>query len=129
MLLGVSNLVAQQTQGYPLVLRADAPIYPPLARMARITGKIAAKFTVVRGEVASTEIGLGHPLLVKATNENIKSWHFSPEVTGIFMTTFDYRLEGRETATMQNPRTVMWLPESVRIVAAPTSPPGEAGRR
>ena len=38
-LLSGQLLVAQQAREYPLVLRADAPVYPPLARMAKITAR------------------------------------------------------------------------------------------
>jgi hypothetical protein len=108
---------------YPLVVRADVPQYPPLARMAKITGKIEAEFTVKNGEVVNAEAKSGHPLLVKATTDNIKTWRFSSKVSGMFATTFDYQVEGSETATMQNPKIEMRLPAFVRITATPTRPP------
>jgi Gram-negative bacterial TonB protein C-terminal len=115
-------LTAQQRHGYPLVMRAEAPLYPPLARIAKIIGKIDVDFTVRRGEVVAAEAKTGHPLLVKATTENVKTWHFSPDVNGAFATTFEYRVEGKETSTMQNPRVEMQLPEFVKITATPTKP-------
>ncbi len=39
LLLGITTVGAQQTYEYPLVLRADAPMYPPLARMARLLAR------------------------------------------------------------------------------------------
>ena len=36
-LLTSQLVIAQQPREYPLVVRADAPVYPPLARMAKIT--------------------------------------------------------------------------------------------
>jgi hypothetical protein len=126
MLIG-AVLLASQSQAaqreYPLVIRADAPMYPPLARMAKIRGKIEAEFTVKNGEVVNAEAKSGHPLLVKATTDNIKTWRFSSEVSGMFATTFDYRVEGSETATMQNPKIEMQLPAFIRIIATPTRPP------
>jgi len=121
-LLGTQLVVAQQTHEYPLVLRADAPLYPPLARMAKITGKIEAQFTVKGGEVLNTQARSGHPLLVRATTENIRTWRFSPEVNGTFTTTFEYRMEGNEAPTMQNPKVEMQLPAFVKITATPTRP-------
>lgn len=119
----VSQLVfAQQSRDYPLVLRADAPVYPPLARMAKITGKIEADFTIKGGAVVAAEARTGHPFLVKATTENIRSWHFAPEANGTFMATFVYELQGHETASMQNPKVEMQLPALVKIIAAPTKP-------
>jgi len=115
-------LTAQERYEYPLVMRAEAPLYPPLARMAKIMGKIEVEFTVKSGEVVAAEAKTGHPVLVKATTENIKTWHFSPDVNGTFATTFEYRVEGKETSTMQNPRVEMQLPSFVRITATPTKP-------
>ena len=121
-LLSSQLVVAQQPREYPLVLRADAPVYPPLARMAKVTGKIEAEFTIKGGEVVAAEAKTGHPLLVKATTENINSWHFAPEANGTFTATFVYELQGNETASMQNPKIEMQLPAFVKIIAAPTRP-------
>jgi Gram-negative bacterial TonB protein C-terminal len=121
-LLASQLLAAQQAHEYPLVMSADAPFYPPIARMAKITGKIDADFTIKNGEVVAAEAKAGHPLLVKATTENIKSWHFAPEANGTFTTTFIYELHGNETATMQNPKVEMQLPTLVKITATPTKP-------
>jgi hypothetical protein len=122
-LLASQLLAAQERREYPLVMRADAPLYPTVARMAKITGKIEAEFIVKRGQVVNAETKGGQPLLVKATTENIRTWRFSPEVSGTFATTFAYRVEGGETATMQNPKIEMQLPAFVKITAAPTRPP------
>jgi hypothetical protein len=116
--LMIGQAVAQAK--YPLVLRADAPLYPPLARMAKITGKIDVEFTVKGGEVVAAEARSGHPLLVKAATENIRSWHFVPEANGTFVATFIYELRGSETAVMQNPKVEMQLPTFVKIIATPT---------
>jgi len=122
LLLASQLLAAQETHEYPLVVRAEAPLYPPLACMAKIMGKIEVQFTVRSGEVVATEAKAGHPLLVKATTENVRSWRFSSEVNGTFATTFEYRVEGNETPTMQNPKVEMQLPAFVKITAAPTMP-------
>ena len=121
-LLSSQLAMAQQLREYPLVLRADAPVYPPLARMAKITGKIEAEFTIKGGEVVAAEAKTGHPLLVKATTENVRSWHFAPEANGTFTATFVYELHGSATANMQNAKVEMQLPAFVRITAAPTRP-------
>jgi len=126
MFLEAHPIAAQATHDYPLVIRAEAPLYPPLARMAKITGTIEVRFTVKGGEVVATEAKSGHPFLVSATTENIKTWHFPPEANGTFTATFVYRLEGDETPTMQNPKIEMQLPTFVRITAAPVRPPSES---
>jgi hypothetical protein len=121
-LLAGQLLAAQETHEYPLVLRAEAPLYPPLARMAKIAGKIEVAFTVKSGEVVAAEAKAGHPLLVKATTENVRTWHFSSEINGTFATTFEYLVEGNETPFMQNPKVEMQLPVFVKITATPTRP-------
>jgi Gram-negative bacterial TonB protein C-terminal len=123
-LLASQLLAAQERHEYPLVMHAEAPLYPPLARMAKIMGKIVVEFTVKSGEVVTAEAKTGHPLLVKATTENIKTWHFASEVNGTFATTFEYRVQGKETPTMHNPRIEMQLPAFVKITATPTKPSG-----
>jgi len=90
--------------------------------MAKITGKIEAEFTIKGGEVVAAEARTGHPFLVKATTENIRSWHFPPEASGTFTATFVYELQGSETGSMQNPKVEMQLPAFVKITAAPTKP-------
>jgi len=121
-LLSSELMFAQHPLEYPLVLRADAPVYPPLARMAKITGKIEAEFTIQNGEVVKAVAKTGHPFLVNATTENIRSWRFAPEANGTFTATFVYELLGSETATMKNPKVEMQLPAFVKITAAPTKP-------
>jgi hypothetical protein len=123
-MFSISQRLAAQQQPltYPLVLRADAPLYPPLALTAKITGQIAAELTVKNGEVIAVKAGGGHPLLVKATTENIRSWHFVPEANGTFTATFVYELRGDETAVIQNAKVEMQLPTFVKITASPTKP-------
>jgi hypothetical protein len=121
-LLSSQLMIAQQPREYPLVLRADVPIYPPLARTAKITGKVQVQFTIKAGEVIAAEAKTGHPFLVKATTENIRSWRFPPEANGIFTATFVYELRGNETGGTQNPKIEMQLPIFVKIIALPIKP-------
>ena len=110
--------VAQQTSD-PLVLHIDVPRYPPLARAARVEGNVVVSFAVKGGNVQNAEAKSGHPLLVAATIENIKSWRFFQDVNGTFTTTFDYRIKGHPTSTRQNPKIEMRLPAFVRVTATP----------
>jgi TonB family protein len=55
------------------------PFYPPLARQARIEGKVSLRFTVdEKGETADIEATSGHKLLREAAIENLQSWKFWP---------------------------------------------------
>ncbi len=113
------GLIAQQPDEIPLVAHADVPVYPRLAQLARIEGKVKVTFTVKGGEVSTTELQSGHPLLATATITNIKSWRFGSGVNGSFTTEFEYRIKVDEGTTNQNPRIEMQLPTFVRITAEP----------
>jgi TonB family protein len=61
-----------------LVKKID-PVYPPLARQARIAGTV--KFTVIvgrDGSVLNLQLISGHPLLVQSAVEAVKQWQYSP---------------------------------------------------
>ncbi len=60
-------------------LRSVDPIYPPLARQARIQGVV--RFNIVIGQdgyVSSITLVNGHPLLVTAAQEAVKQWVYRP---------------------------------------------------
>src|SRR5712691_11501908 len=72
---------------------ADVPMYPQLARSARIVGTVEVQVTVKDGKVVNTEVKSGPAVLARATAENIQSWRFYPLVNATFITTFIYQLE------------------------------------
>lgn len=52
-----------------------APIYPPLAKQARIQGKVVMDITVdTDGKVVNIKVVMGHPLLVQAAMDAAKQW-------------------------------------------------------
>jgi TonB family protein len=76
LLLSVS-LFAADTE--PHFRSAAMPFYPPLARQARIEGKVSLRFTVdEKGETTDIEAISGHELLREAAIENLQSWKFWP---------------------------------------------------
>ncbi|MDR3720321.1 MAG: energy transducer TonB [Candidatus Acidoferrales bacterium] len=96
-----STLVAQQLSE-PILQSAQMPMYPVIARFARVTGEVVAEFTLDdSGSVASVQILSGPQLLWRATQENIQTWKFqipkkSTEANQEYKTTFTYRFSGRE---------------------------------
>jgi TonB family protein len=55
------------------------PVYPPLARQARIQGVV--RFTVIigtDGHVENMQLVSGHPLLIPAAQEAVKQWVYQP---------------------------------------------------
>ena len=101
--------------------RADVPMYPQLARTARIFGPLQVQVTVKDGKVVSTDVKSGHPMLASATVENIQSWRFYPLVNATFTTKFIYQLETKEPLDPQNPKVELQLPLLVKITAVPVT--------
>ena len=64
-----------------------APVYPDVARRMSITGTVKVLVVVApNGNLRSTKVVGGHPLLVNAAMDAIKKWKFEPapeESTGI----------------------------------------------
>ena len=64
-----------------------APVYPDVARRMSITGTVKVLVVVApNGNLRSTKVVGGHPLLVNAAMDAIKKWRFEPapeESTGI----------------------------------------------
>ena len=89
LLVGCALLVAAQETSAPvdvpaesmqkLLIRRVAPIYPPLARQARIEGTVVLNVIVSKaGEVRATEVISGHPMLVPSALEAVKQWRYTP---------------------------------------------------
>jgi protein TonB len=61
------------------ILRQVRPIYPPLARQARISGDVRLEAVISRdGTVASLQVISGHPLLAPAAVEAVRQWLYRP---------------------------------------------------
>jgi TonB family protein len=61
------------------LIRKVTPLYPPLAKQARIQG--AVRFTALIGKdgsVLSLQLVSGHPLLVESAREAVQQWMYKP---------------------------------------------------
>ena len=88
-----SSLAGQKTvSDLPKVVRASAPFYPELARQTRIQGTVTLRVSTDGKMVSAVGAGNGHPILVKAAAENVKTWEFKPHSPTTFEVTFRYRL-------------------------------------
>jgi hypothetical protein len=104
----------------PAVNHADVPLYPPMARIAGISGTVQVEVTVKNGLVASTELkSSAPPILVNATLENLKTWRFASDANATFRVTYIYEVEKEATASPGNPRIEMQLPNLIKITAKP----------
>jgi protein TonB len=66
-------------QGY-LVHRVE-PIYPPLARAARIQGQVRLQAIINRdGRIENLQALSGHPMLVQAALDAVRQWRYRPYI-------------------------------------------------
>ncbi len=55
------------------------PVYPPLARQARIQGTVELRAIVSKaGTIENLAVVSGHPMLVKAAVEAVRQWRYRP---------------------------------------------------
>ena len=62
-----------------MLLESPAPIYPPLAKMARIQGVVKLQVHIgTDGRVTETSVVSGHPLLVPAAMDAVRQYVYKP---------------------------------------------------
>jgi len=72
----VSSEVAQSN-----IASSVAPIYPPLARTARIQGSVVLQFEIsIEGRVQNISVVSGNPLLTAAALDAVRQWTYKPFV-------------------------------------------------
>jgi len=55
------------------------PVYPPLARAARVAGVVTLEATLTaQGTVEEIKVISGHPLLIDAAIAAVKQWQYEP---------------------------------------------------
>jgi outer membrane biosynthesis protein TonB len=106
-----------------IVEHAEVPLYPDLARAARLSGEVHIRVEVKNGAVVREEVeSLAHPIFVNAAIENVKTWRFRVNASGLLKVTYVYQLDKEESDLPENPRVEMELPVRVKITARPTKP-------
>ena len=67
-----------QPQTVNPVVKVD-PVYPPLARQARISGTVRFTVRIAKdGSIQGIQLVSGHPLLVAAAHEAVKQYVYNP---------------------------------------------------
>jgi TonB family protein len=62
-----------------LLEKSVPPVYPPLAKQARVQGKVTLQSIISRdGKVTHLEVVYGHPLLRQAAMDAVKQWEYKP---------------------------------------------------
>jgi protein TonB len=63
------------------LVRRVLPVYPPLARMARIQGSVVLQALISKqGVIENLQVLTGHPMLVPAAKEAVRQWRYRPYV-------------------------------------------------
>jgi len=71
------QIVNQMLEGH--ILRKVPPVYPPLARQARIQGTMKLRVIINKlGDVRDVQLLSGHPMLAPAAIEAVKQWKYAP---------------------------------------------------
>jgi protein TonB len=62
-----------------LLVRKTTPVYPPLARQARIQGTVVLQAQISKdGSIQNLQLISGHPMLAPAAIEAVKQWKYKP---------------------------------------------------
>ena len=62
-----------------LLSRKVPPVYPPLARQARIQGTVVLNVVITKsGDIGTVRLVSGHPALAPAAIEAVKQWKYQP---------------------------------------------------
>ena len=110
--------LAQEPKGtMPMIAGAAVPMYPPLARAARVQGVIHIRVTTDGTMVAAAHAEDGNRLLAVAAEENVRTWQFSKHQPTSFTVTYRYRLDAH--GNPNNPTVIFRFPTDVEVSIAP----------
>jgi protein TonB len=63
------------------LIRRVQPVYPPLARSARIQGSVLLAAQISKdGNIKDLKLISGHPMLVSAAIEAVRQWRYRPYI-------------------------------------------------
>jgi hypothetical protein len=121
---------AQQPKAVlPMVAGGAVPLYPPLARAAKVQGVVHLKVVTDGAKVVTAQVEDGNRLLASASEENVRTWLFSKHEPTSFTVTYRYRLDAH--ADPNNPTVTLRFPTEVDVSIAPlviSDPPAEIGK-
>jgi hypothetical protein len=117
MLLIVLHAGVAQSRNVTLPTVADAkvPLYPPLARAARVQGVVRVRITTDGHRVVSAAAESGPRILAAAAEDSARSWQFSSHEPTSFMATYTYKLVHSLKNGPENPTVVLRLPTEVEV--------------
>lgn len=116
LLIGLHIGVAQSRKlTLPTVADAKAPLYPPLARAARVQGVVRVKVTTDGHRVVTAAAESGPKILAAAAEDSARSWQFATHEPTSFVVTFTYKRVDSLKSGPENPTVVLRLPTEVEV--------------
>jgi protein TonB len=65
----------------PRVISNPPPVYPPLAKQAKIQGDVQIDAVIdIHGNVVEMQVISGHPLLINAALDALRRWKYQPTI-------------------------------------------------
>jgi hypothetical protein len=107
--------VAQQKPVFPMVSFAEVPLYPPIARVAKVQGVVHLTVETDGHRVIRTTVQSGAKVLADAAEKNAQSWKFTDHGPTSFAVTYVYKLVTDIKPAQNNPRIILRLPTEVEI--------------
>jgi TonB family protein len=118
----------------PKLLSAPPPVYPMLARQARIQGDVVLNAVITKdGNVTDLRVISGHPLLVQAAMDAVRKWKYQTTLLDgnpveVEMTiTVHFALADHPPEQQSPPAEESPAPGSVVVPNVPTIPGGHTG--
>ena len=99
----------------PTVADAKVPLYPPLARAARVQGVVRIRVTTDGHRVVSGAAEGGPRILASAAEDNARTWQFATHQPTSFIVTYTYKLVDSLKSGPENPTVVLRLPTEVEV--------------
>lgn len=86
------------------------PVYPPLAKAARIQGVVRLQVRIgISGRVEQVQLISGHPFLVEAAMNAVRKWRYSPPVVGGRYVAATIQVDVGFTLNEENDGPVTWV--------------------
>jgi hypothetical protein len=111
---GGSKTPTQETpEVLPKLVQHAQPVYPQLARQARVQGDVIVQITTDGESVIEAKAESGPELLRKAAEDCAISWKFAAHMAGTFHVTFRYKLgDGNIVAVFPETSSVVQIIEA-----------------
>jgi hypothetical protein len=99
----------------PLIRNGKMPIYPIMARAARVQGVVKIRVVTNGEKVTSLVLESGPVMLAKFTEENIRTWEFDKHKPTTFVATFEYEIKSPDHCEYRNGSLTLDLPLRAHI--------------